>query len=241
MGRIQSIQSFSTFDGPGSRCVVFLQGCPMGCIFCHNPESWDFNSGEELDAQTLLRRLGRFRPFLSNPGLTVSGGEPLAQPQFTLELIGRAKTQGWHVAVDTSGWGPLEPFREITQAADLVIFSIKHPLTPMRLAPGSNLQNTLTNWRTLATLKIPVWLRYVLIPGWSDEPESLQTLGVIANELPNLERLEVLPFNNLAKDKWLKMGKESPIFNGAQRKVTEEQILRAEQLTAWRRPNYSSE
>lgn len=237
MGRIQSIQSFSAFDGPGSRCVVFMQGCPMGCIFCHNPESWDFNSGEELDVETLLRRLGRFRPFLVSPGLTISGGEPLAQPQFTLNLIQRAKAQGWHVALDTSGWGSTEQFEKIAQTADLVIFSVKHPLNPERLAPGSNLQNSLTNWRTLAALKIPVWLRYVLIPGWSDEPESLQALRDIANGLPNLERLEILPFNSLARDKWVKMGKESPIFEGNQLKVSEEQILEAEQLIAWRPPN----
>jgi pyruvate formate lyase activating enzyme len=213
----------------------------MGCIFCHNPESWDFNSGEELDVETLLRRLGRFRTFLGNPGLTVSGGEPLAQPQFTLELVQKAKAQGWHVAVDTSGPGPVEPFREITQTADLVIFSMKHPLTPERLAPGCDFQNTLTNWRTLATLKIPVWLRYVLIPGWNDESESLQALGAIAKELHNLERLEVLPFNSLAKDKWAKMGKESPIFKEKQIKVSEEQILRAEQLIAWHSKSFSGD
>jgi pyruvate formate lyase activating enzyme len=241
MGRIQQIQSFSTFDGPGARCVVFLQGCPVGCIFCHNPESWDFNSGEELDVETLLRRLRRYRTFLENPGLTVSGGEPLAQPEFTGELVRRAKEQGWHVALDTSGWGPAEQFKKITQIADLVIFSIKHPLNPERLAPGCNLESTLTNWRTLAKLKIPVWLRYVLIPGWSDEPESLQALGTIAGELPNLERLEVLPFNSLARDKWIKTGKKSPVFEGNPLKVSEEQIIRAEQLIARRLPGQSQE
>lgn len=234
MGKIQSIQSFSTFDGPGTRCVVFFQGCPMGCIFCHNPDSWDPNSGEELDVETLLRRLERFRPFLHNSGLTLSGGEPLAQPKFTLEFAQAAKTVGWHVALDTSGWGPKTEFEKITQAVDQVIFSIKHPLTPERLAPQSNLHNTLVNWRTLASLKIPVWLRYVLIPGWTDEPEALQALGLIANELPNLERLEVLPFNSLAEDKWLKIGKESPIFNESKISVSEEQILKAEQMIGWR-------
>jgi pyruvate formate lyase activating enzyme len=205
----------------------------MGCIFCHNPESWDFNSGEELDVETLLRRLGRFRTFLRNPGLTISGGEPLAQPQFTFELIKEAKAQGWHIVLDTSGWGPTEQFKKITETVDLVIFSIKHPLNPKRLAPGSNLENTLVNWRTLAELKIPVWLRYVLIPGWSDDPESLHVLGEIANRLPNLERLEVLPFNGLASDKWTRMGKKSPIFEGDKIRVSEEQVLKAEQLINW--------
>jgi pyruvate formate lyase activating enzyme len=234
LGRIQSIQSFSTFDGPGTRCVVFLQGCPLGCLFCHNPDSWDFDSGEELDTQTFMRRLGSYRPFLRTPGLTISGGEPLAQPEFTLELIQAAKAAGWHVALDTSGWGPQVSFKKITQAADLVIFSIKHPLTPERLAPQYNLQNTLANWHTLTAVKTPVWLRYVLIPGWTDEPEALKTLGAIANALPNLERVEVLPFNSLAAEKWVKLGKENPIFKGAKIKVTEEQITKAERMIGWR-------
>ena len=106
MGRIQSIQSFSTVDGPGTRCVVFLQGCPVSCMFCHNPGAWAMDGGVETDAEQLLSRLERFRPFLQTPGLTISGGEPMAQPEFTLELIRSAKKEGWHVALDTSGWGP---------------------------------------------------------------------------------------------------------------------------------------
>ncbi len=233
IGRIQQIQSFSTFDGPGTRCVVFTQGCPLGCLFCHNPDSWDFNAGEELDVERLMRRLERYRPFLQTPGLTISGGEPLAQPDFVLELIKEAKSEGWHVAIDTSGWGPRPNFEKITQIADLIIFSIKHPLDPKSLAPNCNLQNILENWRTLATLKTPVWLRYVLIPGWTDDPETLKKLGEVANELPNLERLEVLPFNNLASEKWVKCGKESPFFKDIKIKVTEEEIISAEKMIGW--------
>jgi pyruvate formate lyase activating enzyme len=206
----------------------------MGCIFCHNPDSWDFDAGEELDVATLMRRLESYRPFLQTPGLTISGGEPLVQPEFALELIQAAKAARWHVALDTSGWGPQASFEKITQAANLVIFSIKHPLTPERLAPNCNLRNTLANWRTLASLKTPVWLRYVLIPGWTDEPEALKALGVIANELPNLERLEVLPFNSLAEEKWIQIGKESPIFKGPKIRVTEEQLIKAEEMIGWR-------
>ena len=234
MGRIQSLQSFSTFDGPGTRCVVFLQGCPVGCVFCHNPDSWDFRGGLELDPETLLRQLERFRPFLRQAGLTLSGGEPLAQPRFTLELIRATRMEGWHVALDTSGWGPPDRFLESAAAANLVIFSIKHPLTPERLAPGCDLQNTLANFRKLASLNVPVWLRYVLIPGWNDEPDVLRSLGMLAKELPNLERLEVLPLNNLAADKWIKMGKESPIFAKTPIRVSEEQIKTAEQIIGWR-------
>ncbi len=233
MGRIQSIQSFSTLDGPGSRCVVFFQGCPLGCVFCHNPDSWAADGGVELDVATLSRRLERFRPFLQRPGLTLSGGEPLFQPGFALELLKAARAAGWHVALDTSGWGPPESFARIAGAADLVIFSIKHPLAPQGLAPHCDPQAIRANWRTLARLKIPVWLRYVLIPGWSDQPRALQALGALAREQPNLERLEVLPFNNLAADKWLKAGRTSPLFSEPPIRVTEEQIVTAEQLIGW--------
>jgi pyruvate formate lyase activating enzyme len=211
MGRIQSIHSFSTVDGPGTRVVVFLQGCPVGCIFCHNPDSWDFKGGTNISVAELLRRIGRFRPFLRQPGLTVSGGEPMAQPEFTLELMTAARQEGWHVAVDTSGWGPPEMFAKVTQAADLVMFSVKHPLEPETL---SRLQvgQVAANWLSLARTGRPVWLRYVLIPGWTDQPEALQALKDWAARLPNLTKVEILPYNGLAKDKWDQLGWTSPLF-----------------------------
>ena len=237
MGRIQSIQSFSTFDGPGSRCVIFLQGCPMGCIFCHNPESWDPKGGEEVDGADLLRRLERFRPFFQRPGLTISGGEPLFQPGFTLELTGRAKALGWHVAVDTSGWGPPEMLQKVSEAADLIIFSIKHPFELEKLAPGADSQNIMKNLKLLAALNTKVWLRYVLIPGWSDDPECLKGLAMIAGRFPNLDKLEILPFNSIAAEKWAKLGKNSPVFNGGPIQVSEKQIYQAEQMIACLNPN----
>src|SRR5690554_177840 len=131
MGRIQSIHSFSTVDGPGARSVVFFQGCPVGCFFCQNPDSWDVTGGEEISGAELLRRLERFRPFLpSPPGLTISGGEPLAQPEFALEIVEKAHQNGWHVALDTSGGGSKESLERISAEVDLVMFSVKHPLHP---------------------------------------------------------------------------------------------------------------
>ena len=237
MGRIQSIQSFSTFDGPGSRCVIFLQGCPMGCIFCHNPESWDPKGGEEVDGADLLRRLERFRPFFQRPGLTISGGEPLFQPGFTLELTSRAKALGWHVAVDTSGWGPPEMLQKVSEAADLIIFSIKHPFELEKLAPGADSQNIMKNLKLLAALNTKVWLRYVLIPDWNDDPECLKGFAMIAGRFPNLDKLEILPFNSIAAEKWAKLGKNSPVFNGRPIQVSEKQIYQAEQMIACLNPN----
>lgn len=230
LGRIQSLQSFSTFDGPGTRCVVFLQGCPVGCVFCHNPDSWDPRGGEEIGVDALLRRLDRYRPFLQRPGLTLSGGEPLYQPDFALSLVNAAKAEGWHVALDTSGWGPGDRFTAVAGAADLVMFSFKHPLRPDRIARGT--ERVLPNWRLLAALGVPVWLRYVLIAGWTDEPEALRALGKLAREMPSLERIEILPYNSLAEDNWAKLGWDSPMFHGERPTVSEEQIRRAEELVA---------
>jgi len=229
MGRIQSIQSFSTVDGPGTRCVVFLQGCPVGCLFCHNPGAWAMDGGVESDVEQLLGRLERFRPFLQTPGLTISGGEPMAQPEFTLELIQKAKSEGWHVALDTSGWGPVDQFRKAAGSADLVILSIKHSLTPEKLirCPAEQL---LENRNTLASLPVPVILRYVLIPDLTDQPEALTALGTIAKAQPNLIRVELLPFNRLAEHKWLKLGRENPLFSSAKPNVTEARIREAEEL-----------
>lgn len=232
MGRIQSIHSFSTVDGPGTRSVVFFQGCPVGCVFCQNPDSWDPSAGEEISVEILMKRLERFRPFLAEPGLTISGGEPLAQPEFALELIKEAKNLGWHVALDTSGCGPAERFIEIAGAVDLVMFSIKHPLYPERVM-RYDYGMVLENWRRLAHLSVPVWLRYVLISGWTDEPEALKALGELAAENPNLERLEILPYNSLAENKWTKLGWDSPILSGGKPGVTEEQIKLAEKLAGW--------
>jgi pyruvate formate lyase activating enzyme len=229
MGRIQSIHSFSTVDGPGTRVVVFLQGCPVGCIFCHNPDSWDFNNGTNISVAELLRRIERFRPFLPQPGLTVSGGEPLAQPEFALELITAARREGWQVALDTSGWGAPEVFAKVTQAADLVMFSVKHPLEPETLSRLRR-EAVAVNWRSLAGTGRPVWLRYVLIPGWTDQPEALQALKAWAAQLPNLTKIEILPYNGLAKDKWDQLGWTSPLFYEENLTPSEAAIRRAERV-----------
>ena len=234
MGRIQSIHSFTTVDGPGTRSVVFFQGCPVGCVFCQNPDSWDPLAGEEISVETLMKRLERFRPFLAEPGLTISGGEPLAQPEFALELIKEAKNLGWHVALDTSGCGSAERFIEIAGAVDLVMFSIKHPLYPERVM-RYDYGKVLENWRRLAHLSVPVWLRYVLISGWTDEPEALKALGQLAQDNPNLERLEILPYNSLAENKWTKLGLATPLQSGPKPGVSEEQLKQAEELTGWRK------
>lgn len=230
MGRIQSIHSFSTVDGPGARSVVFFQGCPVGCIFCHNPDSWNVFGGEEISVIDLMRRVDRFRPFLSSPpGLTLSGGEPLAQGEFAAEIGKKARAEGWHVALDTSGCGSRMDFVRVVKEVDLVMFSIKHPLHPEKVT-NIKLQPILENLRLLAGLTVPVWLRYVLISGWTDEPEALRALGNLAAELPNLQKIEILPFNSLAENKWADLGWEFRFSKDQKPVVIEEDIKEAERI-----------
>lgn len=229
MGRIQSISSFSTLDGPGARCVVFFQGCPMKCVFCHNPDSWNFESGQEVQVQELLRRLEEYRRFLHSPGLTMSGGEPLWQPEFALELAEKAREKGWHVALDTSGWGPSDAFVSVCKAVDLVMFSIK----PVFDRPDVSYVNGLEMGRNLECLgrvDVPVWLRYVLIPGKTDRRELLVDFGKRARGIPNLHKIQILPFNCLAAEKWRMLGKANPLFEGSIRGLSEEELRKAEEL-----------
>lgn len=229
-GRIQSVQSFSTLDGPGTRCVVFFQGCPAGCLFCHNPESWAAQGGEEIAPEALLLRLERFRPFLQTPpGLTLSGGEPLFQPEFALALATLAQGEGWHAALDTCGWGPTDSFQQLVQGVDLVMFSIKHPLHPEALSK-LNPASVLANWQLLSNFSTPVWLRYVLIKGWTDPPEALTALGRLAKEIPTLERIEIFPYNSLAESDWEDLHRDSPLFHEHSITVTETEVRQAETL-----------
>ena len=208
MGRIQSIQSFSTLDGPGTRCRL-LPGLSGGVPLLSQPRSW---AAKAKIPGGLLLRLERFRPFLQEPpGLTLSGGEPLYQPAFALALAKLARAEGWHVALDTCGWGPTEPFHNLIQTVDLVMFSIKHPVYPDALSK-LNPDSVLTNWQLLATLTTPVWLRYVLIKGWTDPPAALTALGRLARDLPTLEKIEIFPYNSLAESDWQKLQGTVPFF-----------------------------
>lgn len=227
LGRIQQIQSFSTVDGPGTRCVVFFQGCPVRCVFCHNPDSWDVAGGQEIDVETLTQRLERFRPFLPEPGVTLSGGEPLVQPEFALEVAKSLKSRGWHVALDTSGWGRGEDLARLAREVDLVIFSIKHPIHPERVV-GCDYRPVIENWRQLAEVNVKVWMRYVLIHGLTDEPEALDALRDWAQINPHIERVEILPYNSLAETKWEKIRWEFPLKDQTPA-VTEEEIVAAEE------------
>lgn len=211
---VHSTESFGSVDGPGVRFVIFLQGCHMRCRYCHNPETWKTGVGNEFTADELLAKAVRYRPYWGKEGgITVSGGEPLLQLPFLVELFSKAKAMGISTCLDTSGQpftkeGPFwDQFQELMRFTGLVLLDIKHidDEEHKKLTGWSN-QAILEMARTLDAMHVPVWIRHVLIPGLTDKDEWLSRLAAFTSELTNVERIEVLPYHTLGTYKWEKLG-----------------------------------
>ena len=215
-GRIHSTESFGTVDGPGVRFVVFFQGCPMRCLYCHNPDTWDFSGGREVTAEELMAEYDSYREILKSGGITATGGEPLAQPEFLAELFALAKSKGVHTCLDTSAgvFDPQSPGR-ITEAlkyTDLVMLDIKHiDDEAHRKLTGHTNRNILDFAEYLRELNIPVWIRHVVVPGMTDDPDALFRLGEYLSTLTNLKALDVLPYHDMAKPKYAELGLDYPL------------------------------
>lgn len=194
-GRIHSFQSFGTVDGPGVRFVVFMQGCAWRCQFCHNPDTWDMDGGEEYTPQEVLGRILRVRPYLSG-GVTVSGGEPLLQAEFVAELFGRLKAQGLHTALDTSGMQAQRGVDALLDVCDLVLLDVK----PGMPAPLAFLQK-------LQARNMPTWVRHVVVPTINDAPADMDgLLALLAPYASCIQRVQLLGFSKLCLEKYQQMG-----------------------------------
>lgn len=213
-GFVHSVESFGSVDGPGIRFLIFLQGCPMRCQFCHNPDSWKTGIGEERTADELLDQAERFRAYWGdNGGITVSGGEALLQIDFLLELFEKAKQRGIGTCLDTSAQlftrkSPFfEKFERLMELTDTVLLDIKHidDEEHRKLTRHSN-ANILDCARYLSEIDKPVWIRHVLIPGITDKDEYLVRLRDFLSTLHNIERIEVLPYHTLGVYKYEKLG-----------------------------------
>ena len=235
-GRIHSFESFGSVDGPGVRFVVFMQGCRMRCAYCHNPDTWKEDRGELMTPQEVLAKALRYRHYWGdNGGITVSGGEPLLQHDFVTELFTLAKKEGIHTTLDTAG----EPFREdetslaafdrLMAVTDLVLLDIKEidPEKHRRLT-GKPLANILAFAKYLEAKAKPVWIRHVLVPGWTDDDDDLRTLHDFIATLTNVKKTEVLPFHNLAQYKWVELG--IPYRLKDAERPTEERIKNARRI-----------
>lgn len=218
-GFVHSVESFGSVDGPGIRFLIFLQGCPMRCQFCHNPDSWKTGIGEERTADELLDQAERFRAYWGdNGGITVSGGEALLQIDFLLALFEKAKQRGIGTCLDTSAQlftrkSPFfEKFERLMELTDTVLLDIKHidDEEHRKLTRHSN-ANILDCARYLSEIDKPVWIRHVLIPGITDKDEYLVRLRDFLSTLHNIERIEVLPYHTLGVYKYEKLGIDYPL------------------------------
>lgn len=216
MGRVHSIETFGAVDGPGIRFVVFLQGCPMRCQYCHNPDTWDFAGGKEMSVDDLVNEITKYRHYFGDDGgVTVSGGEPLVQIDFVIELFKVLKTEGINTCLDTSGvlfnrkTEVLKKFDELMSYTDLVLLDIKHIDDEKHkvLTQHSN-ENILDFAKYLDEKNIPMWVRYVLVPTINEDETTLKSVKNFINTLSNVEKVEILPYHTLGVSKYIKLGIE---------------------------------
>lgn len=209
LGSIHSWELVTAVDGPGTRMTVFVAGCPLRCQYCHNPDTMQMRRGRAVTATELLARLRRYRGVFraTGGGLTLSGGEVLMQPAFAARMLRGAKAMGIHTALDTSGFLGINATDEMLADTDLVLLDVKSgDEDTYRRVTGRALQPTIDFGDRLARLGIDVWLRFVLVPGLTDDPSNIERVAAIASRWPNVARVEVLPFHQMGADKWAALG-----------------------------------
>lgn len=214
IGHIHSTESFGAADGPGVRFIVFMQGCHMRCRYCHNPDTWKMDGGDEVTADEILKRALRFKPYWGKDGgITISGGEPLLQIDFVIELFKKAKELGINTCIDTAGnpFTKEEPFfskfEELMKYTDLLLLDLKE-INPTRHKDLTDFDNSniIEMAKYLSEINKPVWIRHVLVPEHSDFDEDLDALGDFIDTLSNVDRVEILPYHTLGKFKWENLG-----------------------------------
>lgn len=218
-GFIHSTESFGSVDGPGVRFVIFVSGCPMRCQFCHNPDTWDMQVGQKRSADDLLSQALRYKSYWGTEGgITVSGGEPLMQMEFLIELFRKAKEKGIHTTIDTSG-APFtreEPFfgkfNELMRYTDLLLVDVKHiDEEQHKILTGRTNMNILDMARYLSETGKPVWIRHVLVPERNDDDVYLEKLYDFISKLKNVQKVEVLPYHTFGECKWKELGYDYPL------------------------------
>ncbi len=207
VGRVRSLQSFGTLDGPGVRFVVFAQGCPLRCACCHNPETWDPKGGKEYTARELADKIARYKSYFgSNGGITLSGGEPLMQPEFAAELFRLCHERGIHTCLDTSGslWG--EAAKRVLEVTDYCLLDIKYTSEKQYLEyVGCEMEKPMQFLEQLNRRGIPTRIRQVLIRGLNDSEESIRALARLVAPFSCVEETEFLPFRTLCLEKYEQM------------------------------------
>jgi pyruvate formate lyase activating enzyme len=215
MLKVHSIETFGTHDGPGIRLVVFVQGCQFRCLYCHNPDTQlaDNPRAKLMSTQDIVALLERQRGYMgSNGGLTVSGGEPSLQVDGVTELLAAAQAAGFHTAVDTNGAFFDDRVKQLYHHADLVMLDVKHIDDDWhRRLTGKSNESVLQCAQFREESGCPLWLRYVLVPGWTDQPEMIQRWAEHFCRYQTVEKVEVLPYHTIGKKKYIALGKKYPL------------------------------
>lgn len=213
-GTIHSFESFGTVDGPGIRFVVFMQGCPLRCVYCHNRDMWATAGGREYTVDEVVTKMLKYIDYinLSGGGITVTGGEPTLQSDFVAELFKKCKTLGVHTALDTSGFVKLDGVKELLKHTDLVLMDIKHAREEQQkkiTGAGGKLPREFA--RYVSDQNIPIWIRYVLVPGLTDAEEDLRAAADVIGSLKTVKKVDVLPYHSMGAFKWEQLGKAYPL------------------------------
>ena len=229
--KVHSIESFGTVDGPGIRFVLFLQGCHLECKYCHNRDTWDINGGTYSSLDDIFKKIKKYKNYIMpNGGVTVTGGEPLLQVKFLIELFKKLKEENIHTCIDTSGIVSInENIKEVLKYTDLVLLDIKHidPIKCKELVGKSN-KLELEFAKYLSDNNIPMWIRQVLIPGYTDDENDLKKLKSFIDSLKTVEKVEVLPYHKMGEYKWKSLGLEYPLKNV--REPNESEIKKAKKI-----------
>ena len=217
-GYVHSYESASRYDGPGLRVVLFMSGCLLRCVYCHNPDTWHLKDGTRVSSQHVIDRLGDFASALRalDGGLTISGGEPMVQLEFTRRIFQAAKRMGLHTAIETSGFLGERADKAYLSAIDLVLLDIKsgNPET-YKAVTGRELQPTLRFAERLAAIGKPAWVRFTLVPGVTDDPENVERIAKFVAPMKNVEWVEIQPFHQLGSFKWKALGLDYPMADGS--------------------------
>jgi len=210
-GQIHSIETCGMVDGPGIRYVIFMQGCPLRCLYCHNPDALSFTGGKAISVDEVVKDISKYKSYISGDkgGVTISGGEPLAQIDFVREVFERCEEMGIHTTLDTSGFVDVERVKDLLEYVNLVLLDIKS-ITPKQhiKVTGFSNEKIIKFANYLKKIKKPIWIRFVLVPGLTDDLDEIKKMEEFLSAMDNVEKIEVLPFHKMGEFKWKELGYE---------------------------------
>ena len=228
-GNIHSLESFGAVDGPGIRFVIFVQGCPLRCLYCHNPDSREFKSEKQMTVGQCMDQIISYKNFIKNGGVTVSGGEPLTQPDFCEALIDECHKEGIHVAIDTSGIVPVKVGKRVLEKADLLLLDIKALDDDMciKLTGFSN-KSAIETLNFREERGLPVWIRHVIVPQYTLNYDMLRKTAKFLKNYRCVQKVELLPFHKMGEYKWKELGEKYELYDIPQ--PTKEEVEKARQI-----------